>query len=135
MRTSRRHPLLPVACWPSYDRCVWVARELARLLVRIVVCTAVALGIAAILAAISSQGFHSDARVLCIVIGCMLLAMAGIGRGSNVERYMDTNVTKVAWGVIPGFDGFKRNPEDPTLAPSAAFLCSGIAVIAIGILL
>ncbi|MGH3049339.1 MAG: hypothetical protein ACRDLK_04205 [Gaiellaceae bacterium] len=114
---------------------MWVARELARLLMRIVIGTAVALGIAAILAALSSQSFHSDARVLCIVIGCMLLAMAGIGRGSNVERYMDTSVTRVAWGVIPGFDAFKRNPEDPTLAPSAAFLCSGVAVIAIGVLL
>jgi hypothetical protein len=114
---------------------VWVVRELARLLVRIVVCIAVALGLAAILAVVSSHGFHSDARVLCIVIGCMLLAMAGIGRGSNVERYMDANVTKIAWGAIPGFDGFKRNPEDPTLAPGAAFLCSGIAVIAIGVLL
>ena len=34
----------------------------------------------------------------------MLLALAGVGSGSNLERYMDRNVTKVAWGSIPGFD-------------------------------
>ena len=135
MRTSRPRPRSPIVCSHFYDRRVWVARELARLLVRTAVCAAVALGLAAILAALSSQHFHSDARVLCIVIGCMLLAMAGVGRGSNLERYMDTNVTKVTWGVVPGFDSFKRRPEDPTLAPGAAFLCSGIAVIAIGVLL
>jgi hypothetical protein len=60
--------------------------------------------------------------------------MAGIGRGSNVERYADTNVTKIAWGTIPGFDSFaRRRPNEPTLAPGAVFFCAGIAVIAVGI--
>ena len=59
--------------------------------------------------------------------------MAGVGRGSNVERYMDANVTKVAWGSIPGFDGMKRNPTDPTITPGAAFFLSGLVVVAIGI--
>lgn len=113
---------------------MWVIRELARLVVRIVVIAAVSLALAAILAGVSAQGFYFDARILCIVIGCMLLAMAGVGSGSNLERYMDQNVTKVAWGTIPGFDAMKRNPEDPTLSPGAAFFCSGLAVIVLGIL-
>ena len=46
---------------------------------------------------------------------------------------MDTNVTKIAWGVIPGFDSFRRTPEDPTLSPGIAFFCSGLAVIVVGI--
>lgn len=111
---------------------MWIVRELVRLLIRIVVASAVALAIAAILAAAGAQSFQTNARILCITIGCMLLAMAGVGRGSNVERYMDTNVTKIAWGVVPGFDGFKRHPEDPTLSPGVAFFCSGIAVILLG---
>jgi hypothetical protein len=114
---------------------MWVVRELLGLVVRIVACAAIALALAAILAAVSSHGFLANARVFCIVIGCMLLAMAGVGRGSNLERYMDTNVTKVAWGAIPGFDGSKRNPEDPTLSPGAAFFFSGLAVLVLGILL
>jgi hypothetical protein len=114
---------------------VWVVRELVRLVVRIAVCVVVALALAGLLAAVSAQGFAFDARILCIVIGCMLLAMAGVGSGSNVERYMDRNVTKVAWGTIPGFDAAKRNPEDPTLSPGAAFFCSGVVVIVVGVLI
>ena len=49
----------------------------------------VALTLAGLLAAVSAQGFTFAARILCIVIGCMLLAMAGVGSGSNLERYMD----------------------------------------------
>jgi hypothetical protein len=48
---------------------------------------------------------------------------------------MDQSVTKVAWGQIPGFDAMKRNPEDPTLAPGAAFFCSGLVVIVLGVLI
>ncbi len=110
-------------------------RELVRLVVRIAVCVVVALGLAGLLAAVSAQGFAFDARILCIVIGCMLLAMAGVGSGSNLERYMDRNVTKVAWGTIPGFDAAKRNPEDPTLSPGAAFFLSGLVVIVVGVLI
>lgn len=114
---------------------MWVVRELVRLVVRIAICVVVALALAGLLAAVSAQGFAFDARILCIVFGCMLLAMAGVGSGSNIERYMDRNVTKVAWGNIPGFDAAKRNPEDPTLSPGAAFFCSGLVVIVIGVLI
>jgi hypothetical protein len=66
----------------------------------------------------------------------MLLAMGAIGRGSNVERYADANVTKIAWGTIPGFDAFaRRRPSEPTLAPGAVLFCSGLAVLAIGLAL
>jgi hypothetical protein len=112
---------------------VWVLREIARLVLRIVVATAVTLGIASLLALASAGSFTSNARIMCIVVGCILLAMAGVGRGSNVERFMDTGVQQAAWGNIPGFDAIRPHPEDPTLAPGAAFLCSGLAVIAIGI--
>ncbi len=114
---------------------MWILRELVRLIVRIVIAVVVALAFAAVIAAVGSKGFAYDARILCIVIGCMLLAMAGVGRGSNLERYMDRNVTKTAWGVIPGFDALKAKPEDPTLAPGAVFFCSGLVVLVIGVLI
>jgi xanthine/uracil permease len=112
---------------------MWVVREVARLAVRIVVVAAVALAIAGVLSLFSAGSFATNARILCIAIGCVLLAMAGVGSGSNLERYMDQSVVKVAWGTIPGFDTLKVNPEDPTLAPGAAFFCSGLVLIAIGV--
>jgi hypothetical protein len=114
---------------------MWIVRELVRLVMRIVVITAVTLAVAALLALVSAGSFDTNARILCIVVGCMLLAMAGVGRGSNVERFMDTSVQQVAWGNIPGFDAVRPRPEDPTLAPGAAFFCSGLALIVIGIAL
>jgi hypothetical protein len=120
---------------PYSQPAVWFVREMVRLVVRIVIATIVALALAGILTAISSHSFATSARILCIVFGCMLLAMAGVGSGSNLERYMDRNVTKVAWGTIPGFDSNKRNPEDPTLSPGAVFVGSGVALLAIGIFL
>lgn len=113
---------------------MWLVRELVRLVVRIAVATVVALAIAGLLAAISAHSFETSARILCIVLGCMLLAMAGVGSGSNLERYMDRNASKLALGALPGFNANKRNPEDPTLSPAAVFVCSGAVLIAIGIL-
>lgn len=114
-------------------RVVWVVRQLVRLIVRIAVITAGTLLIALVLALVGTGSFAHNARILCIVIGCMLLAMAGVGSGSNLERFMDQNVTLVAWGSIPGFDAMKPRGEDPRLSPGAALFFSGIALIAIGI--
>jgi hypothetical protein len=112
---------------------VWFLRELARLILRIALATAVALALAALLSAVSVNGFDASARILCITFGCILLALAGVGRGSNVERYVDRNVTKVAWGTIPGFDALRTRPEDPRLAPGIVFFLSGLALIAVGV--
>jgi hypothetical protein len=113
---------------------MWVVRELVRLVVRTVVIAAVAILIGGVLAIVSAGDFYSDTRILLIVLGCMLLAMAGVGRGSNVERFMDTGVQQAAWGNIPGFDAIRARPEDPSLSPGAAFFFSGLVVVVVGIL-
>ncbi|HEY6962477.1 MAG TPA: hypothetical protein VI408_11360 [Gaiellaceae bacterium] len=113
---------------------MWLVRELVRLVVRIVVIAAVAFLIALVLAVATSGSFDKDARIMCIAIGCILLAMAGVGSGSNVERFMDQNVTFVAWGSIPGFDAMRPRGEDPRLAPGAALFVSGLVVVALGVL-
>jgi hypothetical protein len=112
---------------------MWVARELVRLVVRIVVMAAVAAAIAAVLALATGGGFDHSARILFIAIGCVVLAMGGVGTGSNVTRFMDTGVQQAAWGNIPGFDALRPRPEDPTIAPGAAFFCSGLVLIALGV--
>jgi hypothetical protein len=114
---------------------MWLARELVRLILRIAVAVAVTTLLAVLLAAVGATPFTTAGRILCIVFGCMLLAMAGVGSGSNIDRYMSQSVLKVAWGTIPGFDAMRRNPTDPTLAPGAVFFCTGLAVIALGVFL
>ena len=112
---------------------MWVFRELVRLAIRIVLVAAVALALAAVLALLSAGGFHKDARILCVVFGCFLLAMGGVGSGSNLERFMDTGVQQAAWGNIPGFDAVRARPEDPRIAPGPALFASGLVLIALGV--
>lgn len=112
---------------------MWLLRELVRLVLRIALAIVIALAVALVLALVSANSFTSSARILTIVFGCMLLAMAGVGRGSNVERFMDQGVMQAAWGTIPGFDALRPRPEDPRLAPGAVFFCSGLALIVLGV--
>jgi uncharacterized membrane protein len=50
---------------------VWFLRALARLVLQILVVSAVTIVLALILGALGAGSFHSDARVLAIVFGCM----------------------------------------------------------------
>jgi hypothetical protein len=112
---------------------MWVLREVVRLVLRIAVAAAAALLTALILTVVSAGSFTSDARIICIALGCMLLAMAGVGRGSNIERFMDQGVTQAAWGTIPGFDALRPHPQDPKLTPGAVFFSSGLVLIVLGV--
>jgi hypothetical protein len=112
---------------------MWLVRELVKLVVRVIVITVATVALAGVLALVSAGSFMHDARVLSLVFGCMLFAMGGIGRGSNVERFADRGVMQAAWGTIPGFDALQSHPEEPHLAAGPALVLSGIALIAIGI--
>lgn len=104
-----------------------------RLVIRIVVISAVALILAAGLAVLGAGSFEANVRVLAIVLGCVLMAMGAVGRGSNVERFSDQGVMQAAWGTIPGFDALQSHPEEPHLSPGAALFLSGLVVVALGV--
>lgn len=114
---------------------MWFVRALLQLVLRIVVIMLVAFAIAMLLSLVGAGGFHKDARILTIAIGCVLLAMAGVGSGSNVARFMDVGVQQAAWGNIPGFDALHTQPEDPRIAPGAGFFASGLVLLTIGVAL
>jgi len=65
---------------------------------------------------------------------CMLLAMGGVGRGSNVERFSDQGVMQQVWGTIPGFDAMMRSrPDEPRLNPGIVLFLSGLVLVALGV--
>lgn len=113
---------------------MWVLRELLRLVERIAIAFAVAFALAALWAALSKHGFWFDFRNTCWIIGAILILMAGVGRGSNVERMMDASITQAAWGRVPGVDPLKVNPEDPTLTPGAVFVGAALVLFVVGAL-
>jgi len=113
---------------------VWVVRELLRLLERIAIAFVIAFALAALWATVSEHGFWFDFRNTCWLTGGFLILMAGVGRGSNTERMMDSSITQAAWGRIPGVDPLAVNPEDPTLSPGAVFVGAAIALFVVGAL-
>lgn len=102
-------------------------------MIRVLVITATTAALAGLLALVSAGSFMHDARLLSLALGCLLLAMGGIGRGSNVERFADRGVMQAAWGTIPGFDALRSHSEEPRLAAGPALVLSGAALIALGI--
>ena len=113
---------------------MWLVRVLTRLVVQVVLASVVTIVLALLLAVVSAGSFHSDARVLAIVFGCMLLAMGGVGRGSNVERFSDQGVMQQVWGTIPGFDAMMRSrPDEPRLNPGIVLFLSGLVLVALGV--
>jgi len=81
---------------------MWLVRELVRLVERIVLGFLIALVLAAIWAAVSKHSFTHNLYVTTLSLGCVLLLMGAVGRGSNFDRGMDYSVTQAAWGRIPG---------------------------------
>jgi hypothetical protein len=109
---------------------MWVVRELIRLVEKIVLGFIVALVLAVLWAAVSEHSFSHDLYVTTLTLGCALLVMGAIGRGSNFDRGMDASVTQAAWGRIPGVSTLNRRGEDPTLNPGIVFVLSGLALLA-----
>ena len=109
---------------------MWLLRELVRLVEKIVLGFLIALALAALWAIVSEHSFSHDLYITTLVMGCVLLLMGAVGRGSNFDRGMDFGVTQAAWGRIPGFSSLERRGEDPTLNPGIVFVLTGLALLA-----
>ena len=109
---------------------MWLVRELLRLIVKIALGFLIALALAALWAALSAHSFGHDLYVTTLTLGCVVLLMGVIGRGSNLDRAMDAGVTQAAWGRIPGVSSLNRRGEDPTLNPGIVFVLTGLALLA-----
>ena len=108
---------------------MWLLRELVRLVEKIILGFLIALALAALWATVSEHSFSHDLYITTLVMGCVLLLMGAVGRGSNFDRGMDFGVTQAAWGRIPGFSSLERRGEDPTLNPGIVFVLTGLALL------
>jgi hypothetical protein len=109
---------------------MWLVRELVRLVVRVVLAFVVALVLAALWAIVSEHSFTHDLYVTTLFVGCALILMGAVGRGSNFDRAMDAGVTQAAWGRIPGVSTLERRGEDPTINLGVVFVLAGLALLA-----
>ncbi len=115
---------------------MWVVRELLRLVEKIVLALLVALVLAAAQAWLRGHGdFMAGFRISCLIMGALLLLMAGVGNDTNWARSMDFGATLAARGRIPGFSSLERSGDDPTLTPGAVFAGAGIVTLLVGFFL
>ena len=113
---------------------MWILRELSRLLGRILVAVTIAVLIAEVRAIISGGDSFWTFRVVLMLLGGLMLLLAGTGTGSVASRVVNWGeITPAAGRII--FRGIKPRPEDPTLTPSAVFVGSGVILLALGAVL
>jgi hypothetical protein len=112
---------------------MWIFRELARLLWTIAVAAAVASAIASLWALAASGDLVRDLRIGYFLFGAVLILLAGAGGGRSTVQGRIMNYT---WFMgIRGYGMFsagRSGPSQPALTASAVFVCSGLALIALG---
>jgi hypothetical protein len=113
---------------------MWVVRELLRLLIRIVCATAIAIIVAGVWAFVAGGDFSRAMRVMLLLLGCILILIAGAGnRTSAASR------SAMDWRVFAGIRGrlspaVAARPGQPTLTASAVFIGSGAVLILLGVI-
>jgi hypothetical protein len=113
---------------------MWVVHQLARLAGRILIALVIAIVIAEVRALVSGGDTFWTFRIVLMLLGALYLLLAGAGTGSAASRRVNWgSITPAGGGVI--FRGFQPKPNDPTLTPSAVFIGSGVACLALGVLL
>ena len=111
---------------------MWVARELVRLLSRVAIAVLIAILLAEIKSIVSGGDTMHTFKIMLLVFGVVMLLLGGRGTGSAAsDRVNWGSITPGLGGVV--FRGAKPKPDDPTLTPSAVFIASGIALLALGL--
>jgi hypothetical protein len=118
---------------------MWVVRESLRLLSRIA--TAVVIAVVAVVAAelraiVGDGDMVGTFRVMLLLLGCLMLLLATAGTAVNQQKaHWMANSHGVFVPRSFGLGDALANAGGPTLSPSAVFAGSGIALIAIGVLI
>jgi hypothetical protein len=111
---------------------VWFARAVARLVLIAAIVLVVAVASAAALALVRGGEFQQSLRLTAIALGVLLLLMGGTG--GVFSRAADAEARQAALGRLPGVPSWiETRPGEPTIAPSAVFVISGLALVALGL--
>jgi hypothetical protein len=112
---------------------VGVARAVARLIVIAVIVFVVAAAAAAALALVLGGEFERSFGLTAIALGLLLLLMGGTG--GVYSRPTDAEARITALGRLPGVPSWieTTRPGEPTIAPSIVFVVSGLALVALGL--
>ena len=111
-----------------------IAISLLRLATRVLIALAVALALGALLALFrDGGGFAEDFGIACLLVGCLFLLLAPAGsspamRGGTIDTWTASFFPKLVPGMTQEYSG-------ATLATSAVFALTGIALLVLGAVL
>jgi hypothetical protein len=101
---------------------MWVVREFVRLLVRIAAAVAIATVIAEVKSLVSGGDFAHTWKITMLLLGALMVILAGAGsRTSGSARRVNY------------FDHAFGHVEGPQLTATAVFFASGLATIALAL--
>src|SRR4051794_30213235 len=105
---------------------MWFFREIFRLIWMIAVATAAGAAIGCLLALVSGRDLAQALRISFLLIGCLLLLLAGAGSRST------GSARRVSQGLVTGTIFFRSRaqprPDEPTLTATAVFVGSGLVL-------
>ncbi|MDQ3822083.1 MAG: hypothetical protein M3321_02445 [Actinomycetota bacterium] len=111
---------------------VWIS--LVRLLTRALLALAIAVPIGLVLALVRDErGFAEDFGVACLLVGCFFLLLAPAGsspamRAGTIDAWTASFFPKLVPGMMNEYSG-------TSLAASAAFGITGLALLVVGAIL
>jgi hypothetical protein len=111
-----------------------LALSLVRLLTRLILALAIALVLGLLLALVRDSGsFADDLGIACLLVGCLFLLLAPAGsspamRGGTIDTWTASFFPKLVPGMMEEYSG-------TTLATSAVFAITGVALLVLGALL
>ena len=115
-------------------RRMWLVRAIAQLAVTVAIVFAIAAAAALLLAIVGGGEFADGFRIMTLLIGALLVMMGAAGGGFS--RAADAEVRQAALGRLPGIPTWAESQSnEPRLTSGAAFVISGLALVAVGLLI
>lgn len=111
---------------------MWLLRELLRLLEKIFVAVLIAIVLAEVRTLLAGGDRLHTFQISLVIIGALLLMMGAAGTDSAYDRHL--SAVGRYWGQLSGVHD--AEPQvGPVLTAGAVFVVSGVAVIALGLLI
>ena len=111
---------------------MWVFRESLRLLERVAIAVLIAIVVAELRTLASGGELMHTFRISLVIMGALLLMMGAMGPGSTYDRHL--SAVGHYWAQRTGVDD-NAPPPGPVLTAGAVFVFSGLAVLALGLLI
>jgi hypothetical protein len=114
---------------------MWLARAFVQLVTTTAIVFAIAVALAGLLALVLDGGYLRSLQITALSIGALLVLIGATGGMSSAfSRAADAEARMAGLGRLPGMPSWAETRDgDVTLSGGAVFVTSGLALIALGL--